>query len=331
MSIDYKSSGVDVSKGDEFVDWIQSKDQGPYADRVLASVGGFAAIFDMSFPEYKHPCLVSSTDGVGTKLKIACEFNQYEGIGQDLVAMCVNDLICCGGKPLFFLDYFATGKLDLQQAKAFLSSVRESCHKVGARLIGGETAEMPGMYQGNDFDCAGFAVGIVDKSNILGPENVKAGAHVIGVNSSGFHSNGYSLLRKVFEKDLKDWKDILLKPTELYVNLVLELHQKKLLQAVAHITGGGMENIPRVFPNDLQLKLNPWPLPAPFLEVKKRTGMSMTSLLKTLNCGIGLTVIVDPAHGDEVKKIIHQHGYKDFFLGELTKKINDESIIYPEA
>lgn len=330
MSIDYKSSGVDVEKGDAFVDWIQTRDQGPYSDRVLAGVGGFASVFDIKFPEYKDPCIVSATDGVGTKLKIACEFNQYQGIGQDLVAMCVNDLVCCGGKPLFFLDYFATGKLDLTQAKSFLTGVREACHKVGARLIGGETAEMPGIYQGNDFDCAGFAVGIVDKSKILGSHLVKEGSHVIGISSSGFHSNGYSLLRKVFENDMSKWKDKLLIPTELYVNLVLDLHQAGLVQAVAHITGGGMENIPRVFPDELQLELKAWELPELFQEVKKRTKLSLTQMLKTLNCGIGLALIVGEQNKIKVLEIIKKYGYQSFDIGILKTKKTPESIIYPE-
>ncbi|RYZ64506.1 MAG: phosphoribosylformylglycinamidine cyclo-ligase, partial [Proteobacteria bacterium] len=224
--IDYKASGVDVEAGDELVEWLKesgSKTRSPHADRLVSGIGGFAAMFRIGFPEMKKPCLVSSTDGVGTKIKLAAQFKMYEGVGQDLVAMCINDLVCCGAQPLFFLDYYATGKLELEAAKSFLTGVRNACHASGAALIGGETAEMPGVYHGDDFDAAGFSVGIVDEEKALGRHRVSVGDHVIGVSSSGFHSNGYSLLRKVFEGDLEEWREILMTPTHLYASLVLEL------------------------------------------------------------------------------------------------------------
>lgn len=325
--MDYKSAGVDVEKGDQLVDWIQNTHvKGPLDDKMISGVGGFASIMRFDFPEYKEPCIVSSTDGVGTKLKMAVHFNEYRFIGQDLVAMCVNDLACCGARPLFFLDYYATGKLELEQAQPFLAGVRKACLEVGAQLIGGETAEMPGVYQGRDFDCAGFSVGVVDRSQILGAHQVKEGDVVLGVASSGFHSNGFSLLRKVFEKDLDQWRKELLEPTALYSNLVLEL-QKQGVRAVAHITGSGMENIPRVIPEGLSLRLLDWEWPQAFLEVQKRTGMSRRKMLETLNCGIGLVVIAPEASRSALEKIINQHGFKSYSLGFIEK--NKIPLFYP--
>ena len=325
--MDYKSAGVDVEKGDQLVDWIQETHvKGPLDAKMISGVGGFASIMRFDFPEYKEPCIVSGTDGVGTKLKIAVHFNEYNFIGQDLVAMCVNDLACCGAKPLFFLDYFATGKLELDQARPFLAGVRKACIEVGAQLIGGETAEMPGVYHGRDFDCAGFAVGVVDRPQILGSHRVQDGDVVIGVASSGFHSNGFSLLRKVFENDLDQWKKELLEPTALYTNLVLDL-QKLGVHAVAHITGSGMENIPRILPEGLSIRLKDWAWPAPFLEVQKRTGMTKKQMLGTLNCGVGLTVVGLPKDRKAFEETIQKHGFKYYDLGVVEK--NSTPLFYP--
>ncbi len=326
--MDYKQSGVDVEKGDQFVDWIQDTQfKGPYADKMISGVGGFATIMRFDFPKYKEPCLVSSTDGVGTKVKLATHFQSFEGVGQDLVAMCVNDLACCGAQPLFFLDYYATGKLNLDHAKPFLAGVRKACEFVGAQLVGGETAEMPGVYQNGDFDCAGFTVGIVDKENILGPHKVKEGDVVLGVSSSGFHSNGFSLLRKVFADDLDSWKKELLEPTALYVPLVNDLVPLGV-HAVAHITGGGMENIPRVIPQGLQLSLQDWQWPAPFIEVQKRTKMSQRQMLETLNCGIGLVVILPADQKQKVEQAIIKHNFKCYSLGTMV--LGDTPLVYPK-
>lgn len=325
--MDYKSAGVDVEKGDQLVDWIQNTHvKGPLDDKMISGVGGFASIMRFDFPEYKEPCIVSSTDGVGTKLKIAVHFNQYDLIGQDLVAMCVNDLACCGARPLFFLDYYATGKLELEQARPFLAGVRKACLDVGAQLIGGETAEMPGVYHGRDFDCAGFSVGVVDRPKILGSHKVQEGDVVIGVASSGFHSNGFSLLRKVFEKDLDQWKKELLEPTALYSNLVLDL-VKHNVHAVAHITGSGMENIPRVIPEGMSLALNDWEWPAAFNEVQKRTGMTRKEMLGTLNCGVGLAVVCSAQDRSAMEKTIADHGFKFYDLGAIAK--NSTPLFYP--
>lgn len=328
MSIDYKRAGVDVEAGDAFVEWIQKSqpNQSPFSDKIISGVGGFASIFKLNFPKYKNPCLVSATDGVGTKVKLASQYENYSGVGQDLVAMCVNDLICCGAQPLFFLDYYATGKLEMKAAQGFLKSVRDACHESGCALVGGETAEMPGVYHEKDFDCAGFAVGIVDEGETLGPHRVRLGDQCIGVASSGFHSNGYSLLRKLFAEDLDDWKDLLLRPTQLYPKLVMFLYEQAKLNAVAHITGGGMENLPRVLPTGTQVKLKHWDWPPEFNEVMKRSGMSRTEMLKTLNCGIGLVLIVDPSSAQEVEEICNKSGHKTWRIGtvesasDLTKE-----------
>lgn len=320
-TIDYKSAGVDVEAGDALVEWLKTSapKQSPHADRLVSGIGGFAAVFRAGFPEMKKPCLVASTDGVGTKIKLAAQFGMYEGVGQDLVAMCVNDLVCGGAQPLFFLDYYATGKLELEAAKSFLTGVRNACMESGCALIGGETAEMPGVYHGNDFDAAGFAVGIVDEEEVLGHHRVAVGDVAIGVSSSGFHSNGYSLLRKVFETELEKRREQLMIPTHLYAKLVLELAKEDRLQAVANITGGGMENIPRVMPKGTQLGLLDWPWPEPFLEVQDRSGLSRIEMLKTLNCGIGIVMIVRPQNANAVEAAIAKHGFKSVHLGRIEK------------
>lgn len=318
--VDYKQSGVDVVKGDQFVDWIsKTQSKQPFQENIISGVGGFAAIFKLGFSHLKKPCIVSATDGVGTKVKLASHFKVFDSVGQDLVAMCVNDLICCGAQPLFFLDYYASAKLELRDAQSFLGGVRASCHQSGCALIGGETAEMPGVYHGNDFDCAGFAIGVVDEEEILGPARVMVGDIVIGIESSGFHSNGYSLVRKIFEHDLDDWKDQLLKPTILYPEIVLPLVKKSLIRAMAHITGGGMENIPRVMPKHTKLNLMDWPWPEMFLEAQDRSGLSRVEMLQTFNCGMGFCLFVEEKNADDVIAEISKAGLKAFRIGEIEK------------
>ncbi len=320
MAIDYKKAGVDIEAGDELVSWLKSNQptEWPHQKNLVSGIGGFSALFRADFQNYNKPCLVSATDGVGTKLKVALEFESYESVAQDLVAMCVNDMICCGAQPLFFLDYFATGKLQLNQAKSFLKGVQEACIEADCALIGGETAEMPGMYTNGDFDCAGFSVGVVDQDKALGSHRVKDGDLILSVSSNGFHSNGFSLLRKVFEKDLPDWKEELLKPTALYVQLAIKLFPLESLHAMAHITGGGMDNIMRVLPKEANVHLSFWDIPDPFIEVKKRAGMSWRSLFQTLNCGMGLTLVVDPKDRDLYLKTIEDFG----FQGSVISKVD---------
>lgn len=320
MTIDYKQAGVDVEAGDALVDWLQTSGaKMPHADRVVSGIGGFASLFRMDFPQMKKPCLVTCTDGVGTKVKLAARYRRFEGVGQDLVAMCVNDLVCCGGQPLMFLDYYAVGKLDLADARAFLNSVRAACVASDCNLVGGETAEMPGVYQVGDFDCAGFAVGVVDQDEAIGPQRVRHGDVLIGVSSSGFHSNGYSLLRKVFEADLDQWADELLKPTALYVKLMKDVMSEKLAHAAAHITGGGLENLPRVLQAGQVARVRMWKLPAAFEEVRKRAGLSEEALVKTLNGGIGFVLVVPPENAARIKSLVAKHGYESFDLGRVEQ------------
>lgn len=327
----YKKSGVDVDAGDRLVDWLsEDSDHIPdhHKSNIISGVGGFASLFRLQTGDMKKPCLVTCTDGVGTKVLLASQFNSYESVAQDMVAMCVNDMITTGADPLLFLDYYATSKLDLDSAKKFLSGVKRACFFSDCALVGGETAEMPGVYHGKDFDCAGFAVGIVDEDKRLGPHMVREGDVAIGISSSGFHSNGYSLLRNVFKEDLIDWKDVLLKPTHLYVRFAKAL-KKIRVNAIAHITGGGIENIPRVIPDGLGIELQPWDFPSEFKEVQKRTKMSDLEILKTLNCGVGLVVIANKAYASEINRIADEFKYSTYDLGIIKK--SEEKLILPKG
>lgn len=326
-SVNYKKSGVDIKKGDKFVDWIvgSSSSKQPHKKQILESVGGFASLFKLS-KKYKDPILVACTDGVGTKVKLAAELKHYDGIGQDLVAMCVNDLITTGAQPLFFLDYLAMGKLDLSVAKSILSSIRRACALSELALVGGETAEMPGVYQNSDFDCAGFSVGVVEKKNQLGAHNVRAGDVIIGLPSSGFHSNGYSLVRRIFEKENKSFKKNLLKPTFLYVDIVRKLQKKFNIKALAHITGSGIENLPRVLPNHLAARLTRWELPPLFLNAQEKSQISYQQMLVTFNCGFGMMAIVPKEQSSRMLKYLGKY-FKDKdvvtkpkILGDVVKK-----------
>ncbi len=313
--INYKSSGVDIDKADRLVSWI--KKMGPISKKPLGS--DYASLFPMPLNEYKEPIIASSADGIGTKVKLANYFSSWESLGQDLVAMCVNDLICVGAKPLFFLDYYACGKLDLKLSKSFFKGLYKACKKSSCALIGGETAELPGLYKKGDIDCAGFAVGIVEKQDILGPHRVREGDEVIALSSSGFHSNGYSLLRKVYKssKDLNKNKKILMEPTRLYTFLQPHTNQIPGLKSMAHITGGGLDNLSRIIPKGFSVKIRPWLVPKPFLEVKKRSHLTWPSLLKTLNCGLGFILILRNKQAFLKKNIVPK---KDvIFLGKIEK------------
>ena len=310
--MDYRDSGVDVRRAEELVDWMKQEKSSYYQDRMISGIGGYASIFRM-FSGMKEPCLVSCTDGVGTKLKLALKYKALGNLGQDLVAMCVNDLICTGAQPLFFLDYYACSQLNKNHFKEFLTGLRKACRESECTLAGGETAEMPGIYQTGDFDCAGFAVGVVDRSDILGPSKVKKGDVLLALPSTGFHSNGYSLLRKVFEQDMDEWSQELLTPTALYVKACRMM--KGRIHALAHITGGGLDNILRVAPEGSQVELIPWSVPEPFLEVKKRTGMNWKEMLKTFNCGVGLAVFCEPSMLQPLLKDLKPFGITQ--LGEV--------------
>lgn len=329
--MDYKSAGVDIEKGDAFVDWLKAdKGPKPHQDKIVDGIGGFASIFRFDYPNMSEPCLVSATDGIGTKLKLAIDMKKYDTLGQDLVAMCANDLICTGAQPLFFLDYFATSHLDLEQAQPFLAGVRKACDEAQMALIGGETAEMPGLYQPKDFDCAGFAVGVVDRPKILKSDNVKIGHKAIGIASSGFHSNGYSLLRRLFssEEDIKLWGDQLLTPTALYVQLALKLLAAGPVSAMAHITGGGIHNVSRVLPQGVGLKLKSWSFPELVTEAQNRAQISTQEMLKTFNCGIGLVILLPEEQVSQAQSLITKEKLSSFDLGEIIASENP--IVFPQ-
>ncbi len=338
MAVDYKKSGVDVQAGDELVDWLKKNPAKTNINNpnLVSGIGGFASLFKADFKDMESPCLVSCTDGVGTKIKLAVHFNRYQEVAQDLVAMCVNDMICAGARPLFFLDYFSCGRLDLAQAKDFLTGVRKACEQSDCALIGGETAEMPGVYQGGDFDCAGFSVGVVDQPKAKGKHLVQDGDVLVALPSSGFHSNGFSLLRKLFAEDLDQWESTLMVPTALYVKPIMELLGSPLaegLHSLAHITGGGINNLARVVPQHSEVNIQPWSIPEPFLEVKKRSGLSYKGLLETLNCGLGLVLMVSKDQALAITQFFQDRNLNPFVVGDVqfNNKLETPKINLPEG
>ena len=320
--MNYKDSGVNIKAGGRLVQWLRAREgcrgQAPGQRRVVQGIGGFSALFSADFKGMRSPCLVAATDGVGTKLKLASYFQSYQEVAQDLVAMCANDVLCAGARPLFFMDYYSCGKLHPGAAREFLTGVMKACRLAGYVLLGGETAEMPGCYKSPDWDCAGFALGVVERSKRLGSHKVKAGDRLVGVSSAGFHSNGFSLLRKVFRRDLKKWKKELLKPTALYSALATRLFKLKGLRALAHITGGGMDNILRILPPGMDAVLKPWPVPPPFQEVKKRTRLPWSEMLRTFNCGVGLVAVISPRQIKAFSRQTQKEGFSFFELGTVV-------------
>lgn len=308
----YADAGVDIAAGNALVENIKPFVKATHRPEVLTGIGGFGALFEM--PEgYKKPVLVSCTDGVGTKVKLAQSMNRFDTIGIDLVAMCVNDLIVCGAEPLFFLDYYACGKLNVLQATQVVKGIAEGLKQSGAALVGGETAEMPGVYQNNDFDMAGFCVGVVEKENIIDGSTIKDGDVLIGLASSGPHSNGYSLVRKLVEKKKsflqsnlgsgKTLGESLMEPTRIYVSSVLPLCKKGLIKGMAHITGGGLtENLPRTMPKGLRANIDEhsWQWPDVFHWLQTQGKVEHDEMLKTFNCGVGMVLVVDKKDADAV-------------------------------
>lgn len=313
--VSYKDAGVDIESGNQLVKKLKDIVAETNIPGVMGKLGGFGGCFDLSKYPCQHPVLVSTTDGVGTKLRLAIDHNHHHTVGIDLVAMCVNDLIVMGAKPLFFLDYFATGKLDTTKAQQVISGIAQGCKIANTALTGGETAEMPGMYQVDDYDLAGFCVGIVDKPKILTGENIETGDAVIAIPSSGPHSNGYSLIRYILEKNNIDLQQdfngeklisTLLRPTEIYVKPILHLHELQLIKGAAHITGGGLiDNIPRILPEDLGVHIDcsSWQLPETFSFLQQQAKLSNFELRRTFNCGVGMVVVVSP---DQVTKTIDE-------------------------
>lgn len=333
MTTSYKEAGVDIEAGDRFVKEIVESARATYRPEVLSGIGGFGALFALNLQKYKQPILVSSTDGVGTKLRIAIDMETYDGIGQDLVGMCVNDIICSGAEPLFFLDYFATGKLDPEAHAAIVKGIARACGDVNCSLIGGETAEMPGMYHGKDFDLAGFSVGVVDRGSIIDGSSVAIGNAIIGVGSSGFHSNGYSLVRSVCAKHNLAWDqrvpgldvslgEALLTPTRLYPNLIAQLRGNTQLLAIAHITGGGItENVPRVLPKTCQARIDiqAWPMPPVMQFIQKTGGISDVEMRRVFNCGVGLVLVVPEDQATETCHRITTLGESAWIIGKIDK------------
>jgi phosphoribosylformylglycinamidine cyclo-ligase len=329
--ITYREAGVDIDAGDQLVEAIK-----PYARRtmrpeVLAGIGGFGALVEVS-KKYREPVLVAGTDGVGTKLKLAFQLARHGTVGIDLVAMSVNDILVQGAEPVFFLDYFACGRLEVPVAVEVVKGIARGCEIAGCALIGGETAEMPGMYADGEYDLAGFAVGIVEKARIIDGRAIAPGDAVLGLASSGAHANGYSLIRRVLERARSDLAadfhgrslaDALMEPTRIYVKPVLELMQRVQVKGLAHITGGGLlENVPRVLPDATRAVLDraAWPLPPLFAWLRKEAGIGDAELHRVFNCGIGMVVVVARDDADAARGLLEAQGEKVFLIGEIRPR-----------
>lgn len=331
-SLTYKDSGVDITKGNKLIEKIKPIAKSTLRPGVLNGLGGFGAMFEIPLNKYKNPVLVSGTDGVGTKLMVAEMLNKHDTIGIDLVAMCVNDLIVQGAEPLFFLDYYATGSLNTEIATSVISGIGEGCIRSGCSLIGGETAEMPGMYKGEEYDLAGFCVGIVEKDNIIDGSKVSVGDQIIALGSSGPHSNGYSLIRKVLEKTTPSSEQLeaILEPTRIYVKSILSLNKSHPIHAISHITGGGLlENIPRVLPKNLAAKLdsNSWETPEIFNWIQDQGKIDTNEMYRVLNCGVGMIVIVPKESLDDSIKLLNSNGEDSWLIGEIVSSDGNQVLI----
>ncbi len=341
MGLTYAAAGVDIEAGDALVERIKPLARSTRRSGSMGGLGGFGALFDLKAAGFTDPVLISSTDGVGTKLRLAIEAGIHDKVGIDLVAMCVNDLIVQGGEPLFFLDYFATGKLDVAQAAEVVSGIAEGCRQAGCALVGGETAEMPGMYHGGDYDLAGFSVGAAERGALL-PRDVGAGDVLIGLASSGVHSNGFSLVRRVIAAaglTLTDpapfapgmsLGEALLVPTRIYVRSLLGLHRTGLLKAAAHITGGGLPgNLPRVLPEGVsaQIEAGSWPLPPVFPWLAQAGGVAEAEMLRVFNCGLGMVAVVAADQAEAALSHLRAAGEAAFCIGTLVPASGEAEVI----
>ena len=334
--VTYRDAGVDIEAGDELVNQIKPFAKRTMRPEVMSAIGGFGSMFAMP-TKFKEPVLVSGTDGVGTKLKLAFELNQHDTVGIDLVAMSVNDILVQGAEPLFFLDYFACGKLDVGTAAKVVKGIAAGCEESGCALVGGETAEMPGMYPAGEYDLAGFVVGCVDKANIIDGTTIAEGDVVLGLASSGAHSNGYSLIRKLIEKSGIDmesdfegrkFKDVVMTPTKLYVKSILALLEALPVKGMAHITGGGItENVPRVLPAGLTAEIdsNSWELPALFKWLKDQGNIADLEMYKTFNCGVGMAIIVSADNAAEAMKVLAAKGETVYQIGQIRAQAAGEA------
>jgi phosphoribosylformylglycinamidine cyclo-ligase len=329
-SLTYKDAGVDIDAGDELVERIKPLARSTHRSGVLGGLGGFGGLFEIDLARWPQPVLVSGTDGVGTKLKLAIDLDRYDTIGIDLVAMCVNDVIVQGAEPLFFLDYYASGQLSVPVAEAVISGIAEGCRQSGAALLGGETAELPGMYAGKDFDLAGFCVAIVNRDQLIDASEVAAGDVLLGLASSGPHSNGYSLIRRVLEQSERSadsaWENTtlgaaLLTPTRIYVRSLLGLFARQRIHGLAHITGGGLPgNVERILSPSVDAVIckSSWQRPAIFSWLQQDGGIPEDDLLRTFNCGIGMTLAVARKDADQVEQILSSAGETVYRIGEIT-------------
>ena len=334
MAISYKDSGVDVTRGYKAVDLMKKYVKTTYNDNVLGDIGSFGGFYSISGEKMEEPVLVVGTDGVGSKLKYAFLLEKHDTIGIDAVAMCVNDIVCQGAKPLFFLDYYACGRLYPEAEAQVVKGIAEGCRQAGCALIGGETAEMPGFYPDGEYDLAGFAVGIVDKKKVINGKNIQAGDVLLGIKSSGVHSNGYSLVRKLFgdsdRAELEKYDErlgaspaeVLLTPTKIYVRSILTLVAKVPVKGIAHITGGGfIENIPRIFPEGIgcEIDKNSYEVPAVFRVMQERAGISDEQIYNTFNMGIGMVVCVSPENAAAAAASLKESGEEVVVLGRTTE------------
>ncbi len=339
-SLSYRDAGVDIDAGNQLVERIKPLVRKTLRPGVLTGLGGFGGLFELPTDRYDKPVLVSGTDGVGTKLKLAQMMNKHDTIGVDLVAMCVNDILVTGAEPLFFLDYYATGQLTPEEAEAVISGIALGCEQAGCALIGGETAEMPGMYAAGDYDLAGFSVGIVEKEAILGPDRVQPGDALVALASSGPHSNGYSLIRKVLEvsgADLDQDLDgrplgqALLAPTRIYVKSLLPLLAELDVRAMAHITGGGLtENLPRVLPEDTrgQINTDSWQLPAVFRWLQEQGGIEQSEMLRTFNCGVGMILVIAEEDADSAVEMLNEAGEQAWRIGQVETGLGEAETVF---
>ncbi|GAD89028.1 phosphoribosylformylglycinamidine cyclo-ligase [Vibrio halioticoli NBRC 102217] len=337
-SLSYKDAGVDIDAGNALVDKIKGAVKRTRRPEVMGGIGGFGALCELP-TKYKQPVLVSGTDGVGTKLRLALDMKKHDTIGVDLVAMCVNDLIVQGAEPLFFLDYYATGKLDIDTAADVVAGIAEGCVQSGCSLIGGETAEMPGMYEGDDYDVAGFCVGVVEKEDIIDGTKVAAGDALIAVGSSGPHSNGYSLVRKILEvskadlnQDLegKPLGEHLLEPTKIYIKSALKMIEKHDIHAISHITGGGFwENIPRVLPEGTKAVIdgNSWNWPTIFNWLQENGNVDTREMYRTFNCGVGLIVALPQDQAEQAVKLLKEEGENAWVIGQIAQANGEEEQV----
>ncbi len=338
-SLSYRDAGVDIEAGASLVERIKPDIARTHRPGVLGGLGGFGGLFELPTDRYKQPVLVSGTDGVGTKLMLANLLDHHATIGIDLVAMCVNDIVVCGAEPLFFLDYYATGKLELDKSQQIIQGIAEGCVQSGAALIGGETAEMPGMYDADDYDLAGFTVGVVEKACILDKNNVKAGHAIVGITSSGCHSNGYSLVRKVLEVSGDDpatklgeatLGEQLITPTRIYVKPILAMLDSVTVASLAHITGGGItENLPRSLPPHTNAVVDTGTIPKlPVFNWLQRAGsITDTEMLKTFNCGIGMAVMLPEDHVSQAIDVLAQHGETAVRIGTVEQSDEQQPLV----